>query len=151
MKAHLELPISTERLIPHRPPVLLVERLLQFENLSGTVESVIREDNLFVKSNGELERCAMMELMAQSFAAVKGYSDLIHGKTIGMGFLVGVKEMKFTGSARKGERLLIAIEITGETDDFALGRGEVICRGGVIAGGSMMVWLPQGGYEKKAD
>jgi predicted hotdog family 3-hydroxylacyl-ACP dehydratase len=143
VRAELELPISVERLIPHRSPVVLTERLIQFEKLSGTVESFLNEGNLFLRSNGELERCALMEMMAQSFAAVKGFYDLTQGKTIGRGFLVGVKEMSFAATAHKGDRLLIRIEITGETEDFALGRAEVSCRSEVIASGSMMVWLPK--------
>jgi 3-hydroxyacyl-[acyl-carrier-protein] dehydratase len=143
MTAPPSLPLSAERLVPHRPPVLLIDRLLRFENLSGVVESVIRDDNLFLKENGELEPCAMMELIAQSFAAVKGYSDLIKGKSVGMGFLVSVREMRFTGKVRKGETLRITIEITGETNNFALCQGKVLCRDDVIAAGNMMVWLPQ--------
>jgi predicted hotdog family 3-hydroxylacyl-ACP dehydratase len=143
MKAKPALPLSAELLIPHRSPVLLIDRLIQFENLSGIVESVIRDDNVFLKENGELEQCAMMELIAQSFAVVKGYSDLINGKPIGMGFLVGVKDMKFMGSARKRETLHIAIEVTGETGDFALAEGKVRYGDDVIATGNLMVWLPQ--------
>lgn len=143
MNTKLALPLSAELLIPHRSPVRLIDRLIQFENLSGIVESVIRDDNLLLKEDGELEQCAMIELIAQSFAAVKGYGDLINGKSIGMGFLVAVKEMQFTGSARKGDMLHIAIEPAGETDDFALGEGKVIRGEDVIATGNIMVWLPQ--------
>ena len=143
MKAKHALPLSAELLIPHRSPVLLIDRLIQFENLSGIVESVIRDDNMFLKENGELEQCAMMELIAQSFAMVKGYSDLINGKPTGMGFLVGVKDMKFMGSVRRRETLHIAIEVTGETGDFALAEGKVRVGDDVIATGNLMVWLPQ--------
>jgi predicted hotdog family 3-hydroxylacyl-ACP dehydratase len=143
MNDELALPLSAELLIPQRSPVRLIDRLLQSKNLSGVVESVIRDDNLLLKEDGELEQCAMIELIAQSFAAVKGYADLINGGPIRMGFLVAIKEMQFTGSAQKGDRLHIAIEPAGETDDFALCQGTVIRGDDVIAKGKMMAWLGQ--------
>jgi len=143
MNAGLTLPLSAEMLIPHRAPIRLIDRLVQFENFSGLVESVVRDDNLFLKQNGELERCAMVELIAQSFAAVKGYGDLIQGKPIGKGFLVAVKEMHFSGNARKGDVLHIAIEPGGETGDFALGEGKIKRGEDVIAAGSITVWIPR--------
>jgi len=145
MKTKLTLPVPAERLIPHRSPIRLIDRLIQFENFSGVVESVIRDDNPLLKEDGELEQCALIELVAQSFAAVKGYGDLINGKSIGMGFLVTINKMQFTGSARKGDLLRIAIEPAGETDDFALAEGKVIRGGDVIAKGGLMVWLVQRG------
>jgi predicted hotdog family 3-hydroxylacyl-ACP dehydratase len=141
MNTNLALPLSVDPLIPHRSPVRMVDRLIQFENFSGIVESVIRNDNLFLKEGGELEPCAMIELIAQSFAAVKGYGDLLNGKFFKMGFLVTVKEIQFTGRARIGDRLHIVIEPVGETDDFAIGEGKVMRGDDVIAKGRIMVWL----------
>ena len=87
----------------------------------------------------------MVELIAQSFAAVKGYADLQEGKPVRKGFLVGVKRFTFQGTAYGGDRLLIYITKTGETDEFALAEGRVIRGEEVLAFGNLMVWIPEGG------
>jgi 3-hydroxyacyl-[acyl-carrier-protein] dehydratase len=72
----LTLPFPTERLVPHRPPLCLVKRLLEFSGQTGVVEAVIEPDNIFLNADGSLPPLAAIELIAQASAAVKGYDDL---------------------------------------------------------------------------
>lgn len=142
MNRSLNFPIEAEQLIPHRPPLRLVDRLLSCDGLQGVVESTLPSDSICLGDNGSIEQAAMVELMAQSFAAVKGYADL-DGKTTGRrGYLVGVKRFTFQGRAYGGDRLLIYISKTGETDEYALAEGRVERGDEVLASGNLMVWIP---------
>ena len=143
MSQVLRFPIPAEQLIPHRLPIRIIDRLLSFDGLQGVVESVIQPDSIFVKEDGSIEQVAMVELIAQSFAAVKGYGDLLDEKPVGKGFLVGVKQFAFQGPAYGNKRLLIYITKTGETDEFALAEGRVTCGKEVLAFGNLMVWIPR--------
>lgn len=143
MSRPLNFPIPAERLIPHRPPIRIIDRLLEYDGLQGVVESVIQPGSICIADDGAIEQATMVELIAQSFAAVKGYADLLAGKPVRKGFLVGVKRFRFYGSAYGGDRLLIFISPVGETDEFALAEGRVTCGEEVLATGNVMVWIPR--------
>lgn len=137
-------PIPAEQLIPHRPPLRLVESLLEYDDQTGVVEAVLWPGNPGVKEDGSIEQAVMVELVAQSFAAVKGYADRMEERPAGKGFLVGVKHFTFQAAAFSGDRLLIYITKTGETDEFALAEGRVMRGEEVLAFGNVMVYLPRG-------
>jgi len=136
-------PIPAEQLIPHRPPIRIIDRLLSYDGLQGVVESVIQPDSICIADDGAIDWAAMVELIAQSFAAVKGYADLLEGKPVNKGFLVGVKRFVFHKTANGGERLLVFISPVGETDEFALAEGRVMRGEEVLATGNVMVWIPR--------
>ncbi len=138
-------PIPVEQLIPHRLPLRLVDRLLDYNGLLGVVESTLLPDSICIRDDGSIEQAAMVEMIAQSFAAVKGFADHQEGKQVNRGFLVGVRQFTFQGTAYKNERLLIYITKTGETDEFALAEGRVTREGEVLAFGNVMVWIPREG------
>jgi predicted hotdog family 3-hydroxylacyl-ACP dehydratase len=143
MRPSFVFPIPAEQLIPHRPPIRIVDRLLSYDGLQGVVESVIPFESLYVKDDGSIEQAALVELIAQSFAAVKGYADLHEGKPVSKGFLVGVKGFIFHETANSGDRLLVFVSRTGETDEFVLAEGRVMRGEEVLASGNVMVWIPR--------
>ena len=140
----LALPLPVERLIPHRSVMRLVENLVSYEDGAGTVESTIGENTIFVNADGYLEEAVMVERLAQSFAALKGYSDLVRGKPIKKGYLVKINDLQVSGRAKPGGRLLVSIVNSGEIGEFTLGKGTVTCDGDRIASGDIVVWLPEG-------
>jgi 3-hydroxyacyl-[acyl-carrier-protein] dehydratase len=149
MRPSFIFPIPAEQLIPHRPPIRIIDRMLAFDGCQGVVESVIPPDSLYVKDDGSIEQAALVELIAQSFAAVKGYSDfqeekpVDNEKQVNKGFLVGVKGFVFHKTAYSGDRLLVFISKTGETDEFALAEGRITRGEEVLATGNLMVWIPK--------
>jgi predicted hotdog family 3-hydroxylacyl-ACP dehydratase len=142
MNRSLNFPIEAEQLIPHRSPMRLIDRLLSFDGLQGVVESTFRSDSLCFQDDGSVEQAAMVELLAQSFAAVKGYAAIQEKTTVRRGYLVGVKRFTFQGKAYGGDRLLIYISKTGETDEYVLAEGWVERGEEVLASGNLMVWIP---------
>ena len=75
LKKDLTLPIDAELLVPHRRPVCMIDRLVEYRDESGVVEALIHSGNLLVGEDGVLDRAAYMELIAQAYAAFKGYRD----------------------------------------------------------------------------
>jgi 3-hydroxyacyl-[acyl-carrier-protein] dehydratase len=143
MDNNLSLPMPAGRLIPHRPPLCLVDRLLEFSGQTGVVESIIGPDNIFLDENGRLPSLTLVELIAQASAAVKGYDDLKDGKDIKKGFLVDIREIRFMDQCVKGDRLLIKIEIVRTISGFSVVNGEVEREGVVIAQGTLKLWVPE--------
>ena len=143
MDLNLFLPMPADRLVPHRPPLCLVDRLLEFSGQTGVVESIIRPDNIFLNEDGSLPCLILVELIAQASAAVKGYDDLRQGKGIKKGFLVDIRDVRFMGRCFKGDMLNIKIEIIKTISGFSVVNGEVERNGDVIAVGRIKLWVPE--------
>ena len=143
MHAKLSLPMDAEMLVPHRPPLCLVKRLLEFSGQTGIVESVIGPDNIFLKEDGTLPSLTLVELIAQASAAVKGYDDLSQGKEIKKGFLVDIREIRFMGGCFKGDTLHIKVEIIRTISGFSVIHGDVERDGDLLAAGTLKLWVPE--------
>lgn len=135
--------MSVETLIPHRPPMCLVTRLLAYQNQTGVVEAIITPDSPLVNKNGRLEPLAMMELIAQASAAVKGYHDLMKGGAIKQGFLVDIRNARFTGECLKQDRLHIHVHITQTIGGFSMVKGKVTQETNTLAMANLKLWIPE--------
>ena len=139
--AGLNLPIEAEQLVPHRLPMRLVDRLLEIEGKNGVVEAQIAADGPLIDSRGRLEDIALTELLAQSYAAVKGYLDQVNELPVRQGFLVGIKKLAKLRPVHARERLRILIRTLGELEDFAVAEGEIWCGQELVARGEIKVWI----------
>ena len=92
----------------------------------------------------------MVELMAQAYAAVKGWSEFARGEPVRRGFLVGFSRVKIAGRAAAGDRLRIDIRAVGSFESFTVAEGEVRRGGRLIAEGTVKVWIPDGDGEGPA-
>ncbi|MBW2187688.1 MAG: hypothetical protein JRG71_15285 [Deltaproteobacteria bacterium] len=136
------LPLSALTLLPHRPPMILVDQLVEFEVGQGRVSATIGANDLFVGPDGTLETVALIELVAQSYATMKGYDDLINQRSVQRGFLVGSRTFNVLRCPRVGESLMIDITTTAELDSFSVIDGVIRVGDEVIAQGSVKLWLP---------
>ena len=134
MTAITEFP-SPGTLLPHRKPMLLVDRILEFDEKSCSAELTVLEDNIFVKK-GILDPSALVECMAQTVACRLGLKKSGPDGEPAIGYLVGVDQMEFRGNpVQVGERLRIFVEESGSSGDFSIYNctvdrdGEWICRG----------------------
>ena len=120
----------------------MIDRLVEYRDESGVVEALIRSGNLLVGEDGVLDRTAYMELIAQAYAAYKGYRDLLHEAPVKKGFLVVVKQMECKGEAFLGDLLRINVTTISEVGDFAIAEGTVTLNDKVIASGGLTLWIP---------
>jgi predicted hotdog family 3-hydroxylacyl-ACP dehydratase len=142
MNRNLTLPIDAELLVPHRRPVCMIDRLVEYRDESCVVEALIHSGNLLVGEDGVLDRVAYMELIAQAFAAFKGYHDILHEKPVKKGFLVVVKHMECKGEAFLGDILRINVSTVSEVGGFAVAEGTITRDDEVIASGGLTLWIP---------
>ena len=142
LKKDLTLPIDAELLVPHRRPVCMIDRLVEYRDESCVVEALVHSGNLLVGEDGILDSVAYMELIAQAFAAFKGYHDMLHEKTVKKGFLVVVKHMECKGEAFLGDLLRINVSTVSEVGGFAIAEGTVTRDDEVLASGSLTLWIP---------
>jgi predicted hotdog family 3-hydroxylacyl-ACP dehydratase len=141
-KKELTLPVDAELLVPHRRPMCLIDSLVEYRDESGVVEAVISPENPLVGEGGVLDRTSFMELVAQAYAAFKGYRDMLHNMPVKKGFLVVVKRMECRGDIFAGDRLRISVETVSEVGGFAVAEGTVMRGDEVVAEGSLTLWIP---------
>ncbi len=135
----ISLPILTEKLVPHKKPMLIVDRLLEVKEKT-VVEVDISEDMVLVNEEGEVDEVAFIEMVAQAMAAHDGFKNA--GKSRATeGFLVGINNFKIYGRARLEDNLRIKIRKVFEfNSELAVIAGEVFKNGDMLAEGEIKVW-----------
>ena len=137
----LSLPLAAEELVPHRPPMRLVERLTAVDGKNGIIEARVGRDSLLTDADGMLEDVALVEMIAQAYATLKGYLDRRDQLPVRQGFLVGIKKFVCHASVQADELLQVHIRSVAELDDFAIAEGEIRRGGELIAAGDVKVWI----------
>ena len=139
----MDLPLSAESFIPHNKPMLIVDRLLEVIGDDCKAETVFPADSPFVDSanGGEVEPLMLVELVAQSYAAAKGYLDVKKGGKVVQGYLVGITSVSFLEKAYADKLLLIEVHSDQAIDDFFIVDGTVSCDGVKVVEVSLKVWL----------
>lgn len=137
----MTLPLAVEEVIPHRLPMRMVDRLLEIDGKDGVVEALVRDECPLVDADGRLDDVALTELLAQAYAAVKGYCDRKEGKSVKEGFLVGIKRVDRFSSAKSGDCLRINISTLAELGDFAVAEGDIWRGDELLASGEIKVWV----------
>ena len=141
--ASLQPPVAAERLLPHASPMLLVEQLISYSPGRAEVRAVAKQDGLFSRADGTVEITALAELVAQSCAALNGYEDIINGRPIRRGFLVGCQNFSVERALLVGEQALVAVELDAAFEEFSVMNGVISVAGRQIAAGSVKLWLPK--------
>ncbi|MDP3157572.1 MAG: hotdog family protein [Archangium sp.] len=77
-------------LVPHRGPMLLIDRLLEDTPELVRVESIVKPDQLFLTPEG-LPAWVGIELMAQTVASWAGLRALAKHEPVKLGFLLGTR------------------------------------------------------------
>lgn len=137
-----QLPASAVDFVPHRPPMLLVARLLEADGGNGLVDAELGPDCPFLDAAGRFEPAGFVELCAQAYAAVKGYEFKRAGMPFGAGFLVGVQGFAVLGGAARGDVLRVEVRTTGTFEVFAVVQGTVTRGSETLAEGRIKLYAP---------
>lgn len=102
------LPIIT--LIPHREPMIMVDRVVSLNGLQTQTALLIKADNLFV-SNGQLSEMGMLENIAQtSFIFLNHYfaeqaNEVLGNDTETLGFISSITSVEVLFIPQVGQTL----------------------------------------------
>src|SRR5690606_7164669 len=110
-----------ERLVPHRSPMLLVDRFLTEEGNLTRAEHTIDEDHAFLIPGKGVPAYIGFEIMAQAICATDGVRRWRAGKPPELGFLLGCR--RFTAARdwlQVGETLTVEARclLEGETASY---------------------------------
>jgi predicted hotdog family 3-hydroxylacyl-ACP dehydratase len=137
------LPVEAGTLIPHGPTIRLVDKIVEVGERRAVAEYRIPADSPLVDSAGRFDECAVIELIAQSFAACHGFHLSAGERPLHKGLLLGVRNLSISGTARVGDTLRIEIHKQVRFGDFSVIEGIVYGAGGNILGrGEIKLWRP---------
>ena len=127
-----------EDLVPHAPPTLTLDELVEARDGFAHARLVVREGGLLVGADG-VDTSAALEWMAQTVAACLGYAAFCGGVGVRVGMVVACR--RFTRSRERvalGERLDVRVTRLHGTDDISSFDGEVLdARGAPVAAATM--------------
>jgi predicted hotdog family 3-hydroxylacyl-ACP dehydratase len=142
MPSLLELPLPVADLLPHRPPMLMVEEIVAMDDAreSAEIRLTIHSDNPFLGVDGMLDPAAFLEIVAQAAAAQHGANRRRAGKPSEDGMLLGVRDFRVFGAARLGDILTVAVRKVSEIERVAAVDGSIRCGEVSLAVASLTVW-----------
>jgi len=137
------LPCAAAVLVPQRPPMLVIDRLVARDRLANfsVVEAAAPVEGVFVDYDNTVLPEYFIELIAQAMAAVNGYDGLVDGEEAGRGFLVGIEKFSWRRIAAVGEKLRVEIVKDYEFGPVSVMTGKVLDdRGEILADGGIKAW-----------
>ncbi len=81
----MTLPADTEPFMPHRSPLRLVQSLLRVEDDYAEAQALLNAGDVGVGPDGRVEAAVLLEMVAQTYAAVQGYQERDAGKPADLG------------------------------------------------------------------
>ena len=133
---------AVETLLPHRPPMVLVERILDITEKTGLAQAQVPADHLFLRQDGTLSPEVYCELVAQGFGVCESWRRVQKGLTIdGGGFLASLRDVQFFAPAHAGDTLTIRTEKTEECFDTHIVFGEVFCKDKKLAQATIYIYM----------
>ena len=132
-------------LLPHRPPMLLVKRIVDVGEKTGVAEAVADNQHVFLRADGTLAPEVCCELIAQGFGVCEAWRRTQKGLTIeGGGYLSNMREVECFAPARLGDELTIRTEKEDECFNTYIVRGEVFCGERKLAQASIYIFMWEG-------
>ncbi len=141
------LPVEASRLVPHKPPVLMIDRLVEVKERASVSEMTVGGDMIFVSADGFLDDAAFPEIISQAIAAQEGFRKMGSRSPELEGFLLGVKKLEIYSRPRVGDTLRISVFKAARYGDFGIIEGEVRKGDELVARGEVKVWQKSGDQE----
>lgn len=133
--------IDILELIPQRPPFVMIDRLVYFDEVLTKTRFQVREDNIFVE-DGRMTPSGLIENIAQTCAARMGYINCyIYKKEVKLGFIGAIKDLQILRRPLVGEELITSVEVTEEVFQMTLVKAEIESKGEILVSAIMKIAL----------
>lgn len=137
------LPVSVSSLVPHRAPMLILEELQECTEEFARGVMVVQPGNPYLSARRMLSAAAYPELVAQLFAASRGYLVRSEAHAPQVGYLAGISDFRIAREASVGERLLIEFESAQRIGNVAMITGSVKSGEERLAEGQIKLYLAE--------
>ena len=103
--------INIQEYLPHRKPMLMVDRIVEIGDRKVTTSFKIKQENIFTE-NGKLTETGLIENIAQTCSAITGQNfanDIQQLKNPGsqiIGFITNIKKIKIFDLPEVGDQII---------------------------------------------
>ncbi|MDR1673439.1 MAG: pseudouridylate synthase [Bacteroidales bacterium] len=133
--------IDIAKLIPQRPPFVMVDCLTAFEGVSASSELTVKQGNLFVE-NGMLTEAGIVEHIAQTCAARMGYLHrYIEHTPVKIGFIGEIRNLEIEKKPRVSCTLSTTVRLVAEALSAFLFTAETSCNNESVASCTMKLFI----------
>ncbi len=127
-----------EDLVPHAPPALALDELVDFHDGCAHTRLVVRDGGLLVQDGG-VDTTVALEWMAQTTATCLGYEAFLGGIGVRVGMVIACRQLTISRPrVVVGERLDVKAWRLRGTDDISSFQGEVRDERGELVAGAVM-------------
>ena len=127
-------------LIPQRPPIVMVDKLVNITKQSATSVFTILPNQLF--SNEEnLQAEGLIENIAQTSAAMNGYNALSENEQVKLGFIGAIKNLSIYQLPSVNSTIVTTIEIKNEVMNVNIIYGQIKQNDQLIAECEMKIFI----------
>ncbi|CAA7627915.1 3-hydroxylacyl-(Acyl carrier protein) dehydratase [Candidatus Terasakiella magnetica] len=138
-------PWPLERLLPHAPPMVLLDEVLDADETGARAAVTIRSDHPFWDGE-KLPAHVGIELMAQTCGVFAGAKALAAGQPARLGFLLGSRDYRaLVAGFGAGDRLEIVAQAVFLDDGMAVFDCRIEQRGAVVAEAQLTLYQPADG------
>lgn len=127
-------------LIPQRPPMVMVDRLLHCDTVVTETELTVSKDNIMVE-DGRMSAIGLIENVAQTCAARMGYINLTSGKEVRVGVIGALRDMTIHSLPEVGSTIKTHIEVSDEVFGMTLAQAESRCGDMLLCSGTIKIAL----------
>lgn len=136
-------PVDT--LVSHKKPMLLVDEILSVAEPDARVKSVIGKDHLFLRADGTLAPEALIEIVAQSFAACEAQRRELAGlSTDGGGYMASVRDFEIFAPVRREDELVTRVTLKDDFMGTRIVAGEIFRGAEKVAAGTVYIFMWEG-------
>jgi len=135
--------IDIQDIIPQRPPFLMVDHLLSYDETTSEATLLIRPDNVFLSET--LQTAGLVEHIAQTCAARIGYYNkyILHRDVV-IGYIGAIRHFDVKRQPKVGEELLTRIDVLSAAFGMTLVSAVVHnSQGELLAEGEMKIALSE--------
>ena len=129
---------AVQDLLPHRPPMVLVEEVVHLDEAAGTVRCLCRlplDSGLVTGGSGP--RMIVIEMLAQSAACLKGWTELRRGNPVRPAYLVRVDDLGIGRAPDPGEAVVVEAREARGVADYFIYEARAEAGGEVLASGTL--------------
>ena len=133
--------MDAAKYLPHAQPMVLIDEIVSVDERSAVAQSEIRQDHLFLREDGKLERSSFLELMAQCFAA--GACLLATKQAPRLGYLAAVKDFLILADIYLGDLVLIKTNLLAQVAEILVVDGQICRKEELVSKANFKIFVPK--------
>ena len=136
------LPTDILSLVPQRPPFVMIDTLLHYDELVTRTSFRILADNILVEK-GQFSEAGLVENIAQTAAARAGYIATLTNQPVQVGYIGSIKNLEVYQLPKLNDELETEVTMENQIFDVTVVRGKVWCNQVLMAQCEMKIFIAQ--------